>query len=121
MFRLCNGSLQLRLQDTTNSYSQCSNPISAKIWHHVGVNFGGTGGLKVYVNGTLANRTSSITCGTTVTTCGDTATVGISGNDNPWVLGAATWQSTEGSATPVNAPLKGQIDSFRLSKSNRSF
>ena len=87
----------------------------------MGVNFGGTGGLKFYVDGLLASRTASITCGTTVNTCGAAATVGISGNDNPWVLGAATWHSTEGAATPVDAPLKGQIDSFRLSKSNRSF
>jgi Concanavalin A-like lectin/glucanases superfamily len=121
MFRLCNGSLLLRLQSTTNSYHQCSDPITAKSWHHVGVNFGGTGGLTFYVDGTLAGRTASITCGTTVNTCGAAATVGINGNDNPWVLGAAAWNSTEGAATPVNTPLKGQIDSFRLSKANRSF
>jgi len=121
MFRLCDGSLLLRLQDATNSWNQCSDPISTKTWHHVGVNFGGSGGLKFYVDGKLASRTTSIVCGTDTTTCGDTATAGISGNDNPWVLGAASWTSTEGAATPVKNPLAGRIDSFRISKATRIF
>ena len=121
IMRLCNGSLYLRLQDATNSWGQCSDPLSTKTWHHVGVNFGGTAGLQLYIDGALATRTASIICGTDTTTCGDTATKGISGNDNPWVLGAAAWTSDEGLATPVSLPLAGRIDSFRVSKANRSF
>jgi hypothetical protein len=121
LMRLCNGSLMIRLQDTVDSFVQCSEPVSDKTWHHVGVNFGGNGGLKLYVDGKLAARTTDIVCGTSTTSCGSSTSNGIAGNDNPWVVGGSIWTSSEGTADPVTLPLNGKVDSFRISKVRRTF
>jgi hypothetical protein len=120
--RMCNGSIMVRLQDTTSVWAQCSAPVNDQAWHHVGVNFGGSGGLKLYVDGTLASRTTSIDCGdSNPWACGSSTSKGIAGNDNPWTIGASSMKSNEGSSEPVNDPLSGRIDSFRISKVRRSF
>jgi hypothetical protein len=119
--RMCNGSIMVRLQDTSSVWAQCSPPVNDQSWHHVGVNFGGSGGLKLYVDGTLASRTASITCNSNDWACGASTTKGIAGNDNPWTIGASSMKSAEGSSEPVEDPLSGRIDSFRVSKARRSF
>jgi len=121
LLRMCNGSLMIRLQDTVDSFVQCSEPVSEKTWHHVGVNFGGSGGLQLYVDGKLASRTADIVCGTSTTSCGSSTGEGIAGNDNPWVVGGSIWSSSEGTADPVTLPLDGKVDSFRISKARRTF
>jgi hypothetical protein len=119
--RLCNGSVWVRLQDTSSSWTQCSDPVSAQTWHHVGVNFGGSGGLRLYVGGKQAQRSKSIACPGRTFACDSSSSKGIAGNSNPWVLGTGCGKSNEGSALPVSNPLSGRIDSVRISSVRRTF
>lgn len=121
ILRRCNGAISIRLQNTTNEGNVCSKPLSVGAWHHVGVSFGGSQGIKLYVDGTLTNETADIICGTDTITCGTSVTTGIDGNDNPWVIGASSWNSQEDVSTPVTQPLDGRVDSVRISKVRRSF
>lgn len=118
---LCNGSVMVRLQDTASSWTQCSDPVSAQTWHHVGINFGGSGGLRLYIDGKQATRTASIACGGSTHSCGSSSSKGIAGNSNPWVLGTGCGKSSEGSALPVSYPMSGRIDSVRISDIRRTF
>jgi hypothetical protein len=119
--QLCDGGIAVRLQHTANDRDvQCSAPLSLGVWHHVGANFG-AGGLTLQVDGVLATRTDTInSCGLKLQ-CGTSTSLGIDGNDNPWVLGVSSQKSAEGSATPTTNPFHGAIDSFRISSKRRSF
>ena len=121
ILRRCNGAIVARLQSTTGEAQVCSKPLAKDTWYHVGVNFGGSGGLKLYINGTPANQTADIICGTSTIACGQSITTGIDGNSNPWVIGASSWNSGDGVATPATLPLRGDLDSVRISKTRRSF
>lgn len=121
VLRLCTGALYLRLQrSATEEYTRCTSPLAKETWYAVGVNFG-QGGLELWVNGNKATSTTTITCGTDTYPCGGATDAGIDGNDNPWILGTLAWTSEEGKATPVKNPLSGRIDSFRVSKTRRSY
>ena len=120
--RLCNGALLARLQNSTDPEGRrCSKPLPKGKWYHVAVNFGGSGGFDLYVDGVPTNETADIICGTTTEKCGVDITTGINGNDNPWVIGAHTWTSAEGSPDPLKSPFNGLVDSVRLSKVRRKF
>jgi hypothetical protein len=118
--RLCNGAVKVRLQNTTTEGGRCSKQLPKGKWHHVAVNFGGSGGLKLYVDGSPANE-PDVVCGTSTTKCGVDITTGIDGNTNPWVIGGMISSSDEGKATPIKGGLNGTVDSFRLSKVRRKF
>ena len=121
LLQLPDNGIAVRLQHTTNQGAvRCSPPVSFGVWHHVGVNFG-TGGLQLFVDGVVAKRTDQVIAKSLTLTCGTSSNLGIAGNDNPWVLGASTHQSVEGTATPTSYPFDGAIDSFRISKARRAF
>lgn len=125
IYRNCEGYLMVRMQRTgaPDVYRCSDRPLPAGQWFHVGLNFGAPE-VELYVDGTLSTNTSTTTvrwnCSTPVP-CGAPSTYGIDGNENPLVLGTSTHNSAEGLATPVSAPFRGLIDSFRLSRSRRSF
>ena len=88
--------LALRIQTTTQSKTiTFPNSITAGEWHHAAVSFG-SNGLELYLNGDLVAEDSSFT-------------TGIDGNNNPWVIGARAWQTSEGSNAGVNSFFEGQI------------
>lgn len=82
-------------------------------WHHVVVDFGGAGGLALYVDGKPGDyqqpSNTDWPCGLTAPTVG----LGIEGNHNPWVIGAHSFNSGEGLAGAEDQ-LVGAIDEFRL-------
>ncbi len=96
----------------------CSSPgsIFANSWNHAGINFGSPG-LELWLNSKRADSPGALDgfeCQTGIDE-------GIDGNLNPWVLGAGTGGSDDGSATPVNRPFDGSIDHFRISATRRDF
>ena len=115
--------LALRLQDgdaATTDQSLCTvQPISEKIWHRIGIDFGGGRAPEIFVDGELqaSDTTSGTIAGLVI--CGTTAAVGIAGNDEPWVLGALDVSSDRGSPTPVSAGLGGTIAGLRISSTRR--
>jgi hypothetical protein len=127
IFRSCEGTIVARIQNTQD-YVQCSAVVvPVGVWFHVGVNFGATTGLQLFVNGKQVNATKTITYGTPgyvcslAASCNSTTKVGINGNSNPWVIGASAMSSAEGSGSPTSNPLAGVIDEVRVSKIPRTF
>jgi len=87
--------LVFRIQDTATSKSYTvANAVDAGEWHHVVVSFGSEG-VKLFVNGELE-----------VT---DAFTGGIDGNNNPWVVGAMNWSSSDGGNDNLNSYFDGRI------------
>lgn len=125
IYRDCQGYIIVRMQRSASpDVFRCSNvPIPFDQWAHVALNFGEPE-VELYVDGELSTNTSTTqvlwNCETPVV-CGQSASYGIDGNQNPFVIGAASHVSAEGLAVPVSTPLVGQIDSFRLSRIRRSF
>jgi hypothetical protein len=109
----------------TRVQCQASAPVGQ--WFHVGVNFGKTTGLQLFVDHKQASGTHNITFGgpgyvcSQSRTCGSSSLAGIAGNTNPWVIGASAMQSGEGNGTPATNPLAGAIDEVRISKKPRAF
>ena len=120
VLRLCDGRILARVQGTSNEGIRCSAPVPHKRWAHVGINFGSPG-LELYVDGVPATFKGPVSCPERVWQCGSTFAKGIVGNDNPWVLGGSSGTSGEGQATPVIKPMRGKIDSLRISRVRRSF
>ena len=116
-----------RLQNPDGEAHLCSNePVDLDRWAHVGMNFGPEG-FELWVDGTRATYTEDIVVnpGSTppnVTRCGGGTVRGIAGNDNPWVLGASSGGSMEGSAEPTNGHFRGgAIDHLRVASDRREF
>jgi hypothetical protein len=105
------GALVVQLMQTTAIVGGTQGPIiPANTWTHVAVVFGGTNGLRIYINGQL--NTVSIT-----------NSEGINGVTNPQYITLGN-NTPLGQLTPVNCrngsipimpgPYKGAIDDFRL-------
>lgn len=121
IYRECNGAIVLRQQTTSQSVRHCSKPVPDGAWIHVAVNFGGAGGMELYVDGVRAQESGKLTCGGEITCGTATLSTGIAPNKNPWVVAASATGSDDGKATPVSSELVGAIDSLRISKKRRSF
>lgn len=91
-------------------------------WARVGVVFG-SGGIQIYINGTRRSRTGSYDFGSgTIVRCDGLAETGIAGNFNPFVLGANSGTSDEGSHVGLRLPFTGlQLDQPRLSSVRRDY
>lgn len=91
-------------------------------WYHVGVNFGSAD--EIWVDGELGIRTDPVTLRFGTFPCNQDGGLGLDGTDNPWVLGADTADSAEGSATPLDGDSYldgGSIDELRVSRVPRDF
>jgi hypothetical protein len=119
----CGGVLVVRLQTTTASFVRCAE-VTLGQWHHLGVNFGGPDSLELFLDGHSGQFLGDVEFGATCITsyaCGGATAAGIDGNDNPWVLGAASVASTEGTIDNITAYFHGAVDSLRISKARRAF
>ena len=96
----------LRIQSTSSStYLYTNSVASVNTWHHVAVTFG-SGGLRIYVDGTL-QAVSSYTGG-----LGTNA--GGTGNTEPFAVGASTQSSGNGTISPYSTQNYGRMDSLAI-------
>ncbi|MEL7459745.1 MAG: LamG-like jellyroll fold domain-containing protein [Pseudomonadota bacterium] len=95
------GSVSVRIQDTSKSYTLNSGPgqITDGQWHHVALSFGDKG-LTLYIDGEVADASSY--------------TGGIAGNTEPWTLGADQQSSGDGVANALINHFNGQLDEFAV-------
>ncbi len=97
------GKVFVRHQDTGNSYGITSS-VSATVntWHHVVYTWGGSG-MRLYLNNVLVASNTGFTGG-------------ISGNQEPIILGANSWVTDDGQASPANLKdfYQGQLDDVRF-------
>ncbi|MFN0249951.1 MAG: hypothetical protein ACKV2T_23915, partial [Kofleriaceae bacterium] len=98
---------------TVDAYRCTAAPVPTDVWHHVEVRFGGT--LSMEVDGVAATGTSWTDMNGETRDCTAAWAGGIDGNDNPWVIGALSVQSTEGTGMPVGSVAGGvQIDELLI-------
>lgn len=123
----CDGVVVLKLEGADgNPHYRCSaGTLAPNVWSYVGINFG-PGGLDLYVDGVRGERVGRIgldgvNCNSDIS-CGGQSTDGLSGNQNPWILGASSQSSPAGSNSNLSSPFRGgAIDRLRISSSTRSF
>ena len=127
IFRTCMDHIVLRVQDDSlPSVHECSDlPIPRNVWTHIGVNLGPPE-VELYINSVRTTHTGTVTMcnisgGTWSVQCGQSGSLGISGNFNPWVFGASSAGSEEGSNLPIGTGLQGAIDNVRISSVRRGF
>jgi cysteine-rich repeat protein len=100
------GKIEGRLQGTTgDNYVLTTTTLTSNNWHHIALIFG-SDGLKLYLDGDLEDSNSY--------TGGLGTTSGGSGNFEPIVIGAASWNSDDLSATPVTYHFSGEIKDVRV-------
>lgn len=95
----------LRIQRTSTptieAYRCTAAALAANAWHRVVVTFGAT--LTMEVDGVVASGISWTDGDGDELPCTAAWNTGIDGNDNPWVVGALTVVSNEGTGLPVIA------------------
>lgn len=95
------GSIEVRLQsDSGNTFMQSdSGTVTAGDWSHVAVSFGPEGAA-LFLDGARVDT--------------DSYTGGITGNNEPWTLGASQWKSSDGAADNLQHFFDGAIDEFAV-------
>ena len=78
-------------------------------------------GSELYVDGRLATRTGDSRVETVVPECGGSTTEGLSGNDQPWVLGFDTSRSGDMLDGLVSHFSGGAMDALQISAVRRDF
>ena len=101
--RLDTNVLEARIQNLDGEITRCTlAAVPTGAWLDVEIHFGPPD-FELVVDGV---RATGCDVGTNV--------LGIDGNDNPWVFGAHTYTSDEGSATPILDPMAGALDHIRI-------
>ena len=98
-------SLYWRFQSSSSSYTLGASGLAVDTWYHVVATFG-AGGMKLYLNGLLADSGSY--AGGMGTSSG-----GV-GNHEPLVLGAGTWGSGNLTHEPLSYYFRGAIGDVRI-------
>ena len=113
--RACGNHVRVRLQGTRDEQTLlCSEqPISPDTWAYVEVNFGGNQPLSMHINGIEQNGRPFTECPNS-NLCGDPLSVGIDGNNNPWVFGASSSNSTNNTTDAITSPFVGLLDHLRI-------
>ncbi|WP_300585444.1 Hint domain-containing protein [Marivita sp.] len=95
------GAVLVRMQDTDTSYefSSGSGLVSPGSWHHMALSFGADG-ARLYLDG--------------VEVASDAYTGGISGNTEPFTLGAGQQFSGDNIANALATYFDGQLDEFAV-------
>ncbi|ABG30296.1 type I secretion protein [Roseobacter denitrificans] len=95
------GSIEVRLQsDSSNTFLRSdSGAVAADDWSHVAFSFGPEGAA-LFVDGSRVDT--------------DSYTGGITGNNEPWTLGASQWKSSDGAADNLQHFFDGAIDEFAV-------
>ncbi len=95
------GLVRVRLQSNNDSFDVLSAaPVLAAQWTHVAFAWGGTEGMKLYVNGALVGT--------------NPYTGGMQRNEEPLVIGAGTDNSGNLTATPISKAFAGQMADVEL-------
>ncbi len=102
---LDDSTLKVRLQSDSSSYTVQQSGISAGSWYHVVVSWG-PGGLRLHLDG-VQEDTDAYNGGLGTSSGG-------TGNEEPLVFGAGTWNSDDLLATPTNKYFDGRIDDVRI-------
>jgi hypothetical protein len=114
---------RIQIPGSTERYLCSAAPIPTDVWVHIGLNFGGMMATELYVDSSSTTQTGTITGSRSASTitCSSGEIANIVGNMNPWVFGAGSWNSNEGSADPVTDKMDGLIDNVRISSVRRDF
>lgn len=130
-FRFGGGRIALRVQHPGTNPDDvigrqtiiCSNaPIAEGVWVHVGINLGTSGATELWIDGLPQSGAGEIhpswdiECGHGRGEVHDLAL-----SNNPWVIGAATWDSEPGEGTPSFFLHHGRIDHLRFTASRQDF
>ncbi len=91
--------LRARLQSTSSTTELWASNLQTSRWYHVAVVFG-SGGMKLYLDGAQADSNAY--------------SGGLSGNEEPIVLGVSGAWSDDRSATPLRDFFKGLLDDVRI-------
>lgn len=101
-----NSKVKADLQNISSDFFVETSPIENNRWHLVALSFGSEG-MKLYVDGALQAINSSYVGGLGTSSGG-------SGNYEPLIIGAASWNSGDLSATPLDSFFKGKIDEIMI-------
>jgi hypothetical protein len=120
------GRFATRLQDVSagGQMTRCgAEELVPGTWYHVGVNFGGGGDFELWVDGVEQLATGLVLYGGGDLACDDGSfTIGIDGNQNPWVLGASSAKSSAGAAGSITEPFTGgALDHLIISEARSDF
>jgi hypothetical protein len=119
LFYIETGGLVARLQVNQNHFICAEGPLPTGEWIHVGINLGTE--VELWIDGQQSTYTGTIPWKATDVTCETGVSGSIQGNNNPWVIGAHSEESSEGSATPVDGHFPGTLDEIRISNVRRDF
>ncbi len=102
-----NGSVEVRLQSTTESFfvTSAAETVGENEWHHVVFTWG-TGGMKLFLDGTLVDTNAF--------------TGGLEGNLEPIAIGASTVSSGNLTTSGANRFFDGEIDEVAIFASQLS-
>ncbi len=118
--RMCGNHIRVRLQGTDNAEvgGACTEAeLTVGNWHHIAVNFGGSGPLELFVDGELHDGIPENCPSNDV--CQRPTTRGIDGNNNAWVFGASNAISTDTTTDNISDPFNGFLDYIRISNKRR--
>lgn len=93
------GQVEVRLQSGHNSYWVKGGDVSSGGWHQMAFSFGPSG-MRLYLDGQLVDT--------------DNYTGGLDGNEEPLVLGANSWWSSDESANNLSDFFKGKMDDVAI-------
>lgn len=111
------GRLVAQVETGGDSAYLCSEaPLEPGVWTHVGLNFGAPE-LELLVNGEKQSYAGSVPLYDAAVPCGRVVDWGIGGNENPWIVGAASDAANEGEASPLRGFFPGAIDEFQIRSS----
>ena len=98
-------TLKTRLQSSTASYDVSEAGLQTATWYHAVFTWG-PGGMELFLDGVSVDSENYV--GGLGVSSGDI------GNSEPIALGGNTWQSGDGSVTPIQDHFDGRIDDVRL-------
>lgn len=97
-----NGEIRLYMEDNSTDHWIIDGTVTAGQWHHFALNFG-SGGMKLYLDGTEIGSNSNYTGG-----------IGNATQQNPLVIGGSTNAATPGTTDLVKHEFNGKIDEVAI-------
>ncbi len=115
------GRIVVRMQDGGDLFVCSDATLEASRWVHIGLNFGPPR-VELYIDGVRQGYTGSVPFYNDQVSCSITGTHGISGNINPWILGASADSAVAGGDGPLRGAIEGgAINALRISSQRRPF
>jgi len=131
VLRFGNGRIALRVQLPLGAPEEwegrstiiCSfASVTDADWVHVGINVGGGEPSELWLDGRQQEGSGAVDDSWDVV-CGDNANDihDLTGNENPWVIGAATWLSPRGEGVPQAHLHHARVDHLRFTDTRQVF